>query len=161
MAHIQPPHDRPVKQDPAQNHSAEHEGDVDDKRFGHSRGPHACSCPVNLQSIPVVSFPGSRGGLRHAAVARSSSPRAAGLWGRVARIAKASASFVRSLPKLDGKLVSLHPPGQRWICPRFGDVSQGQTNELSGRFKKWPDILEDLAQLRSPILNRIASSGGG
>ena len=53
---------------------------------------------------------------------------------RAAPIPKASASFIKSLPKLDGKLVSRHPPGQRWICPRFGDVSQGQIDELRGRF---------------------------
>jgi hypothetical protein len=85
----------------------------------------------------------------HGAVAPSGSPRAAGLWGRVAPIPKASASFVKSLPKLDGKLVGRHPPGQRWICPRFGDVSQGQIDELGGRFvaRKVPPILQHLAQL--------------
>ena len=81
------------------------------------------------------------------AVAPSSSPRAAGLWGRVAPIPKASASFVKSLPKLDGKLVGRHPPGQRWICPRFGDVAQGQIDQLvaASSLGKCPRFLRILA----------------
>jgi hypothetical protein len=39
MAQIQPAHDRPVKHDPAEYHSAEDEGDVNNERFGHSSRP--------------------------------------------------------------------------------------------------------------------------
>ena len=94
---------------------------------------------------------------RQGAIAPSSSPRAAGLWGRAAPIPKAPASFIKSLPKLDGKLVGRHPPGQRWICPRFGDVAQGQIDELRGRFVagEVPSILEHLAQLHMQTFNRI------
>ena len=55
---------------------------------------------------------------RQGAVAPSSSPRAAGLWGRVAPIPKASASFVKSPSKLDGKLVGA-------ICAHFTRLGKG------------------------------------
>ena len=44
-----------------------------------------------------------------------------------------------------------------WVFPRFGDVSQGQIDELGGRLvaRKVPSILEHLAQLHMQIFNRI------
>ena len=44
-----------------------------------------------------------------------------------------------------------------WVFPRFGDVSQGQTDELGGRLvaRKVPSILEHLAQLHMQTFNRI------
>ena len=55
---------------------------------------------------------------RQGAVAPSSSARAAGLWGRVAPIPKASASFVKSPSKVDGKLVGA-------ICAHFTRLGKG------------------------------------